>query len=618
MTNAQQQKICGVNEHMTVLHQQDPNLQSRMDAIEVFTQNVLNSNLTERAVNGVITIPVVVHVLWNENNPQENISEAQILSQIDVLNEDYRRLNADASETLLQFKPVAADFELEFCLASVDLDGNPTNGIDRRSSSVVAWGYGITMKHFETGGLDAWPMDSYLNMWSCNIGAGFLGFATFPGGSPEDDGVVVGSNFFGSKDYDINNDFYLSEPYHLGRIMTHEVGHWINLRHIWGDGACNEDDFVDDTPRSNDPNWGCPINHVACGSIDMVQNYMDYSDDACANLLTQGQKARARAIFEPGGFRAAMLNSQGCGEPVPVCLPPSGIFATVEDNSAVIDFNGAVFGDSHDLELAIWDGPFNLIESIVDPLVGESSHFSYTLEGLETCTEYTIRISSSCSEPGGYETSPIYTFTTTGPECIPPTCDTPENQYARNITFTQATLGWDAVDAASEYKVQGRLSGGFGFIVVTRIIQSNSFRTNNLFPFLTYEYRVQTICDGLPNSTYSGWFPFTLNPFAYNDDIIPEDANLEEVDLFDTDHIINTYPNPSRGLVNVNYLGPDLDNVKMLVSDVTGKQLQEYNMDLIQNGTWQYGLSGLQKGLYLLSFKKDGILLSTEKLLIMK
>src|SRR5690606_16093183 len=123
--------------------------------------------------------------------------------------------------TLAQFLGVASDLEIEFCLASVDPDGNPTNGIERRSTTRTSWGTGNAMKRYAQGGLDAWPKDSYLNMWSCEIGGGILGFATFPGGNAADDGVVVGPNYFGSRDYDVNNNFYLSAPFDLGRTMTH-------------------------------------------------------------------------------------------------------------------------------------------------------------------------------------------------------------------------------------------------------------------------------------------------------------------------------------------------------------------------------------------------------------
>ena len=299
------QRNCG---SMEVLEQQlaeDPKRAANLEAIEQHLLN-LDANGT-REVAGVVTIPVVVHVIYNNNT--ENISDAQILSQIQVLNDDFRRLNADADDVWSQ----AADSEIEFCMAASDPSGNPTDGILRVPTSTTAFGTNDAMKSSSSGGSDAWPASDYLNMWVCDISGGILGYAQFPGGSPSTDGVVIDYQYFGT----IGT---ASAPFDAGRTATHEVGHWMNLRHIWGDGGCNVDDFVGDTPSSNGANYGCDLGTEACGSVDMVQNYMDYSDDACMNLYTEGQKNRMRALFESGGYRSSLLNSSACGAVVaPTC-----------------------------------------------------------------------------------------------------------------------------------------------------------------------------------------------------------------------------------------------------------------------------------------------------------
>ncbi len=303
MLNAQ--RNCGSMEYLESQLQSDPKRADKLDRIEKHTKKVLESG--EKAVNGVISIPCVVHVLYNNNT--ENISDAQILSQINVLNEDFRRTNADANNVWSQ----AADSEIEFCMASSDPNGNPTNGITRTSTSTSAFGTNDQMKFNSSGGKDAWPAGDYLNIWVCDISGGILGYAQFPGGSAATDGVVIDYQYFGT----IGT---ATAPFNLGRTGTHEVGHWLNLRHIWGDGGCGVDDFVSDTPESDGANYGCATGHVSCGSTDMVQNYMDYSDDACMNLMTSGQKNRMRALFESGGYRASLLASQACGTPVtPTC-----------------------------------------------------------------------------------------------------------------------------------------------------------------------------------------------------------------------------------------------------------------------------------------------------------
>ena len=299
------QRDCGAVEYLEQQMQLDPKRGEKMDRIEKHTQSFLKN--PTRDVTGTVTIPIVVHVVYNTS--AENISDAQIQTQIDVLNEDFRRLNSDADNTWSQ----AADSEIEFCLATVDPSGNATTGITRTSTSVTSFGTNDQVKFNSSGGKDAWPAADYLNIWVCDISGGILGYAQFPGGNPATDGVVNDYQYFGT----IGT---ATAPFNLGRTMTHEVGHYLNLRHIWGDGNCNVDDFVSDTPTSDAPNYGCAVGHVSCSSTDMVQNYMDYSDDACMNLFTIGQKARMRALFDTGGARESLLSSTACGPPAdPTC-----------------------------------------------------------------------------------------------------------------------------------------------------------------------------------------------------------------------------------------------------------------------------------------------------------
>lgn len=273
--------------------------------IEQQTQRWESQPVEQRSnqANTVVTIPVVFHVVYA--NGTQNISDAQIMSQLQILNDDFRRLNSDADNTWSQ----AADSEVEFCLATNDPQGNPTDGILRVSTTVSSFGTSDNVKFSSSGGSDAWPAGSYLNFWVCNVGGGILGYAQFPGGSAATDGVVCDYRYVG----DMGT---ATAPFNLGRTATHEVGHWLNLYHIWGDGNCNQDDQVSDTPNSDAANFGCATGHQSCSSTDMVQNYMDYSDDACMNLFTSGQKTRMQALFAPGGFRASLATSDGCA---PAC-----------------------------------------------------------------------------------------------------------------------------------------------------------------------------------------------------------------------------------------------------------------------------------------------------------
>lgn len=235
---------------------------------------------------GVITIPVYVHVVYATS--QQNISSTQINSQMSVLNDDFRATNNDVNQVPGEFAGLVADSEIQFTLA----------GTFRYADSRSSWGTSDAVKV-------AYPPvtpQTHLNIWVCNIGGGILGYAQFPGGSLATDGIVVSPQYFGTTGF-------VSAPFDGGRTTTHEVGHYLNLRHIWGDGRCNRDDFVSDTPKSDAPNYGCPsYPTVNCRSNDMTMNYMDYVNDDCMYMFSEGQKARMRSIFESGGPRAAMAN----------------------------------------------------------------------------------------------------------------------------------------------------------------------------------------------------------------------------------------------------------------------------------------------------------------------
>ena len=282
---------------------QNPSLEKKMYDIELHTrQNILAKKGGGKPSTGgggggttpvddglgTITIPVYVHVIYS--NSQENISDAQINSQIAVLNADFRKNNSDVNQVPAEFAGVVADANIQYTLA----------GVTRKSSTRTSWGTNDDMKKASVGGVNPITPQTHLNIWVCNIVGGILGYAQFPGGSLSTDGVVVGPNYFGTTGY-------VSAPFNKGRTLTHEVGHYLNLRHIWGDGRCRQDDFVSDTPSSDGPNYGCPsYPTVNCQSNDMTMNYMDYVDDACMYMFSEGQKARMRSIFADGGARASM------------------------------------------------------------------------------------------------------------------------------------------------------------------------------------------------------------------------------------------------------------------------------------------------------------------------
>jgi hypothetical protein len=263
---------------------------------------------------GITTIPVVVHVVWK--TAAQNIADAQIHSQIDVLNHDYRKTNADAAHTPNAFSPLVADSRIEFQLASTDPAGNATDGITRTNTASDSFSDDDNVKFAATGGEDAWPSDRYLNIWVCQLGGGLLGYAQFPGGPAATDGVVILHSGFGTTGT-------AAAPFNLGRTATHEVGHWLNLRHIWGDdgNACNGSDFVADTPNAAGPNFGKPaFPHVTCNngpSGDLFMNYMDYTDDDSMFMFTTDQVARMQTCLDVdrptlGVDEEAPIDVRGC------------------------------------------------------------------------------------------------------------------------------------------------------------------------------------------------------------------------------------------------------------------------------------------------------------------
>ena len=385
-----QQRNCGAMDYLQQQISDDPQRAIRLQEIEAQTQRFI----AQQGVNDrvVYTIPVVVHVVWN--TASENISDAQVQSQIDVLNEDFRRLNSDANNTWSQ----AADSELEFCLASIDPNGNATTGITRRQTTVSSFASNDNMKFFSSGGQDAWPTGDYLNIWVCDLSSGLLGYAQFPGGPASTDGVVIDYAYFG-------RGGSANAPFDLGRTATHEVGHWLNLRHIWGDGGCNVDDFVSDTPTSDNPNYGCPTGHVSCSSTDMIENYMDYTDDGCMNLFTQGQKSRMRALFGAGGSRASLLSSNGCSS-APTCGVPGNLgTSSVTNNTATASWNTSPNATSYSVQIRVG--------SSGNWTTYSSTGTSYNFTGLTACTGYQVRVAAVCSS-GSSSYSGITNFTTSG------------------------------------------------------------------------------------------------------------------------------------------------------------------------------------------------------------
>ena len=321
------QDRCSIDKYDQLLNKKYPGRESK-DTFEKWIRGRINQK--QPGIAGVTaenyTIPVVVHIIHNGEpvGTGTNISDAQIQSQISVLNEDFRRLNPDAFKTPNDFTGVAGALSVEFVLAKRDPFGFASGGIVRVDGGRTAWGLN------EEGifkGLSFWPSEDYLNIWVVNLSGSDIGYASFPVSNlpgMEDavnnrliDGVIIDYKVFGSKNY---GNFDLDNRYNVGRTATHEVGHFLGLRHIWGDvSGCGGTDYVDDTPAQNGATFDCPTTHpiISCNNTaKMFQNYMDYTQDACMNLFTKKQVERMIIVMENSPRRTSLTTSLGSVAPI--------------------------------------------------------------------------------------------------------------------------------------------------------------------------------------------------------------------------------------------------------------------------------------------------------------
>src|SRR4051812_35151468 len=293
-TKTPKRRMCGAMEAHLRLCEIDPEFRVRRGRIAAGTEIMVRRGIAMRRVERkVLVIPVVVHVVYNIAD--ENISDTQVKSQIAALNRDFGASNQDKSKTPSPWQGLVSNTKIQFALAKKDPKGKATTGITRTKTGATSFGTDDAVKRRVSGGVAAWPTGRYLNLWVCSLGGGLLGYAQFPGGAAATDGVVIHNTAFGTKGT-------AAAPFNLGRTAVHEVGHWLNLNHIWGDTSdCTGTDHVSDTPGAQLPNYGKPaFPHVSCNNGpngDMFVNYMDYVDDDTMVMFTAGQVARMQATL---------------------------------------------------------------------------------------------------------------------------------------------------------------------------------------------------------------------------------------------------------------------------------------------------------------------------------
>ena len=643
---------CGTMEADAALRAQYPGA-GTLDDFEVWLQQKMaerRENSGQRSAE-VIVIPVVVHVLHNGTavGVNQNLSFAQIQSQIDVLNEDFRRaLGTPGFNT----DSVGADTEIEFCLAALDNTGQlmtepGVNRIDRNTAGFNAF-------PFNTGYMDAtvkpatiWDPNVYFNIWVVPLPSGLLGYAQFPessglqglGGpySPDTDGIVINTPNFGR----IGN---VSSPYDKGRTATHEAGHFFGLRHIWGDGGCGVDDYCDDTPASDAANEGCNLNHVSCGTVDMVRNYMDYSNDACSNIFTLCQKERMRTVLENSPRRAGLVTSGACAQPTG---PPVTAFS-IRDTFTC---DGRVeFIDQSDPFATNWfwvfsDGQFStqrnpivtfansgtytatlvsnnylgsgtaVVQSFnitIDPIINTSAGPNFSV-----CIGDQVQLNGST---GALNPTSISWFPTTGlsdPTVLNPTLtvgSTPS--YALTVTSASGCTASDTV----AINVNG-LPTVLAFPLNAQTISLGDSVQLNAVGALLY---VWTPPAGLSN-------PNIANPWAkpsvttiytvtgYNaagcsntDEVlitIPGTVGLDGRLFGDVGRVHPAFPNPAQEAVTFSAALQLSGELRISLSDLTGKSLRVIHHETVFSGefayTWQRD-PAFAAGLYLATWEMNG------------
>lgn len=294
------QQSCYSFEYQQQVMRNNPGLTAAVQQVEQFIQAQQGSSpVVQTSTNGgpLITIPVVVHVVYNKAG--ENVSDQAIANMIKTLNLCFRKMHPDTIKTPQRFSSLSADCEIEFQLATSDPQRRATNGIIRKYTTVSNWETDDKVKFSAQSGDNAWDAKSYLNIWICNLRF-VSGYASVPGDEAAKDGIVLS---YGA----------------LGKTIVHETGHWLGLKHIWGDKNCG-DDGIADTPQQSTATPGCPSGiRISCSNGpngDMYMNYMDVTQDACVNLFTKGQKQRMQALFKSGGLRYSLFASTGLKEPL--------------------------------------------------------------------------------------------------------------------------------------------------------------------------------------------------------------------------------------------------------------------------------------------------------------
>lgn len=574
-----QYQRCASSEVFERMLKEDPQFAANRVQIERETRQWIQDNASNK-IGAVITIPVVFHVVYNTS--AQNISDARILEQLNVLNKDFGRTNADAGNTPSVWQGISANTNIQFCMAQRDPSGNATNGIVRKSTTVTSFSSNDNIKRSANGGSDAWPRDQYLNIWVGNLSGGLLGYAQFPGGAASTDGVVVLYSSVGGP-----NNPGTATPYHLGRTATHEVGHWLNLYHIWGDDGtgCSGSDQVSDTPNQAGATSGCPAfpKTDACTSTSpgvMFMNYMDYSTDACMNMFTNGQSTRMNATLN--GTRVSLQTSLGCTPPSggTTCGVPASLAASsITSSSAMLGWGAVSGATSYNVRYkatasATWNNT-------------TASGTSLSVSGLSASTAYEFQVQAVCgANTSAYSSSA--TFTTSAAGCtdvyesnntlsaaktvavntdiyglISPSGD---NDYFKFSTTSPNTyIRINLSNLPADYDIRLYNSSGSQLAISQNGGTTAEVITRNTTSAATYYVRIYGY-NNANNATQCYLLRINTKNSAWRE------GELQVVSE------VNLFPNPANDKVHIQFNTTKSEDVTIRLVDITGRMIQSLVM----------------------------------------
>lgn len=616
------QRNCGAMEVLEQQIKENPQMLKNMEEIEKQIQEYIRKNPNGSGQRNVITIPTVVHVLYRTTS--ENISDAQIQTQIDVLNKDFSATNSDIGNVPSLFSGLVANSEVQFCLATQDPNGAATTGITRKSTTKTSWGTNDAVKKSSQGGTDPWNAANYLNIWVCNIGGSILGYAQFPGGAAATDGVVLDYRYTGT----IGT---ATAPFNKGRTGTHEVGHWLNLRHIWGDATCGSD-LVSDTPVHNTSNGGCPVHpHLSTctgAPVEMTMNYMDYTDDACMYMFSAGQKARMRAVLEGSGSRASLQTSPGC-------MPPSG------GSSCNAPTNLSISSITSSSASASWTAISGAVNYTFEFKANSASTWtsasitgtSANMTGLVASTTYNTRVRTNCSGSSSSYSAIVNFNTSAGSTNCPDNYESNETlSTSKTITLGTAItarissttdIDWFTFSSSSsqrnvrvtmtnlpaDYDLELYRGGTFIMRSENDALADELVKHNTTLGKSAYYAKVYGYNGANSTSCYTLLAQRSSSSFRHFGDV--EEIVGEAI----TDEFL-VFPNPASSEISLIVpFGEQTEGI-LTINDMTGKQIISQN--LVSNlsvESYNMDISEISNGLYIIQFQ-SGDQTYTQKLVI--